>query len=154
MHFFDNGNDEHVAVEARLGSARIAWLSTVRKNGGPQSVPVWFVWTGHCVVVFSGSDTAKLRHLRRQPLCALTLETEDGGNDVVLVDASARLAKDDDPDVAAATPRFVTKYADAMPDGFDAWRENFAQPLVLTPLRVVAWSKPGGALRYVVVDSN
>lgn len=151
MLVFDAGNDEHAAIANRLLSAPVAWLSTVRRDASPHSVPVWFAWTDRTIVVFSGAETAKVGHLRHRPRCAFTLETDDGGNDVVLVDAEAQLADDRHPEVAAATSRFMTKYAALMSEGFDAWRRTFTQPIVLTPKRIVAWSKPGGALRYVVV---
>lgn len=33
-------------AERRLREERIAWLTTVRADGQPQSVPVWFLWDG------------------------------------------------------------------------------------------------------------
>jgi hypothetical protein len=32
-------------AERRLREEQIAWLATVRSDGQPQSVPVWFFWT-------------------------------------------------------------------------------------------------------------
>jgi len=31
-------------AERRLREEEIAWLTTVRADGQPQSVPVWFLW--------------------------------------------------------------------------------------------------------------
>ena len=152
MGVLDAHDPDHAALANRLYSAPIAWLSTVRRDGSPQSVPVWFAWTDRTAVVFSGAATAKLGHLRRRPRCALTLETEDGGNDVVLVDARAQLVDDDHPEVLRATERFVPKYAALMEDGFETWRRTFSQAIVLVPTKIVAWSKPGGQLRYVSIS--
>ncbi len=35
--------------EARLREEVIVWLTTVRSDGQPQSVPVWFLWDGEYV---------------------------------------------------------------------------------------------------------
>ena len=44
-------------AERRLREEKIAWLATVRADGQPQSVPVWFLWDGEAVLVYFYSDT-------------------------------------------------------------------------------------------------
>lgn len=142
----------HVHIAQRLATAPIGWLATTRRDGRPQSVPVWFAWLQTTVVVFSARSSAKLIHLRHRPNCSFGLETADGGNDVVLIDATARVLDDGAAVVEAAEQVFRTKYG--LGDRVDEWRSQFAIPIELRPERVVAWSKPGGELRYTVIQDD
>jgi PPOX class probable F420-dependent enzyme len=40
-------------VARRLEEERIIWLTTVDSNGNPQPRPVWFLWDGKTILVFS-----------------------------------------------------------------------------------------------------
>jgi len=42
----------------RLRSTPVAWLTTVRPDGGPHLVPVWYLWTDDGFVVFSKPGAA------------------------------------------------------------------------------------------------
>jgi PPOX class probable F420-dependent enzyme len=142
-------DDAHIA--GRLSAEPIIWLGTVRAGGRPRHVPVWFVWDDPTVHVFSGPGTAKLGNIRRNPAVALSLETADGGNDVVLLEGTAELV---DPAAAsaAATPGFGDKYGPLLGgQPVEEWAAMFSQPIRITVTRIVAWSKPGGELRSRIV---
>lgn len=149
----DTTQPDHAHVADRLASAWIAWMATTRRNGDPQAVPVWFAWADPVAIVFSGPATAKVGHVQRQGRVVLAVETIDGGNDTVIVEADAELASDDDPAVMTAAEVFSRKYAIALGDGFEQWRAAFSQPILLRPHRIVAWSKPGGDLRYTAITA-
>jgi nitroimidazol reductase NimA-like FMN-containing flavoprotein (pyridoxamine 5'-phosphate oxidase superfamily) len=40
-------------AERRLRSDIIAWLTTVGSDGRPYTVPVWFLWDGETILLFS-----------------------------------------------------------------------------------------------------
>ena len=46
----------------------VVWLSTVRPNGAPHVIPIWFWWDGDALLVFSKPDAQKVRNLRDRPL--------------------------------------------------------------------------------------
>jgi PPOX class probable F420-dependent enzyme len=54
-------------AERRLREEEIAWLTTVRSDGQPQSVPVWFFWDGEKFLVYSRPGRQKLRNIDRDP---------------------------------------------------------------------------------------
>ena len=54
-----------------LAARRYAILSTLRTDGLPASVPVWYGWAGHLVSAFSHSSSPKVRNLRRDPRATL-----------------------------------------------------------------------------------
>ncbi|MEP7081451.1 MAG: pyridoxamine 5'-phosphate oxidase family protein [Chloroflexota bacterium] len=45
---------------AALESDPVAWLSSVRRDGSPHLVPVWFHWDGERVVAFSKPHARKV----------------------------------------------------------------------------------------------
>jgi PPOX class probable F420-dependent enzyme len=50
-----------------LAARRYAILSTLRADGLPASVPVWYGWDGRAVSVFSHSFSPKVRNVQRDP---------------------------------------------------------------------------------------
>ena len=46
---------------------RYATLTTLRADGSPISVPVWFDWDGECVSMFSAVTSAKLTRITGDP---------------------------------------------------------------------------------------
>ena len=55
---------------------RTAKLSTVRRDGRPHVVPVWFVLDGDDVVFTTGAESVKGRSLRRDRRVALCVDDE------------------------------------------------------------------------------
>ena len=70
-------DDRHTAQ--RLSAEPIIWLGTVRPDGRPHNVPVWFAWHDPMVLVFSMPKTAKVRDVRLSPAVSLALDSADGG---------------------------------------------------------------------------
>jgi PPOX class probable F420-dependent enzyme len=62
-------------ADQRLRSEQILWLTTVRADGQPQASPVWFLWDGTTLLVFSRPDAQKLRNLAANPRVAVHLES-------------------------------------------------------------------------------
>ena len=56
-----------------MAGTRTGKLATVRRDGAPHVVPIWFVLDGDDVIFTTGSTSAKGRHLRRDPRVALTV---------------------------------------------------------------------------------
>ena len=143
-------SEDEAHVAERLRTEPVAWLGTGRPDGRPHGVPVWFGWDDRSIVVFSPPTARKVANLRANPACTLGVESADGGNDVVIVSGRAELAAPGDADRLAEQHGFVAKYESSMSEGFPAWVQGFAQPIVVTVERLVAWSKPAGQPRYVV----
>ena len=73
----------------------IAWLTTVRSDG--QSVPVWFLWDGESVLIYSRSNRQKLRNIRGNPRVGLNLNCSARGGDVVRVEGTAEMMDEAPP---------------------------------------------------------
>ena len=127
-------------AEGRLRDEGIIWLTTVRSDGQPQSVPVWFLWNGESFLIYSQPGRQKLRNIDRNPRVALNLNSNAYGGDVVRAEGRAEVIED--APRADEVPEYVNKYRDAIARiGFDL--EGFAQaysvPLRVTPTRWQVW---------------
>jgi PPOX class probable F420-dependent enzyme len=95
-------------AEERLRRDLMIWLSTVRPDGRPHLVPVWFLWDDDTVLIFSKPDQ-KIRNLRHASAVVLALDDTATGEDLVIVEGTAALlpAGDVDPTL----PAYAEKYA-------------------------------------------
>jgi PPOX class probable F420-dependent enzyme len=99
-------------IDARLRAEPIIWLSSVRPDGRPHLVPVWFWWDGAAILIFSKPASQKVRNLRHSPQVMLALDSADEGEDIVLLEGQAELLGDDAP--RSTLPEYAEKYAALM----------------------------------------
>ena len=66
-----NDRDDFLARRTRF-----AMLSTLRKDGSPITVPVWFQWDGELVSMFCAVDSAKLSRIKRDPRISVLVANE------------------------------------------------------------------------------
>jgi PPOX class probable F420-dependent enzyme len=70
-------------AERRLREEEIAWLTTVRADGQPQSVPVWFLYKDGAFLIYSQPRRQKLQNIGTNPRVDLNLNSNAHGGDVV-----------------------------------------------------------------------
>src|SRR5438874_13807045 len=92
-------------IEDRLRTEPIIWLSSVRPDGRPHLVPVWFLWDGKTILIFSKPRNQKLRNIEQNPNVMLALEAADQGNDIVIIEGLAELV--DDPELSVTIPEYA-----------------------------------------------
>jgi PPOX class probable F420-dependent enzyme len=93
---------EQVRSFLRAGT-RTAKLATVRGDGRPHVVPVWFVLDGEAVVFTTGAESVKGRSLRRDPRVALCVDEEEPPFAFVALTGVASLSTDLDDLLRFAT---------------------------------------------------
>ena len=139
--FLDLNQPKHAHVDARLRAESILWLGTVRPDGRPHLVPVWFLWDGESISIYSQPDAQKLRNLAANPAVTVALEALDEGSDVAIIEGEARVgAAADGLAVAAA---YTGKYAAAIVDlGYtpEGMLGAYSRLIRVTPRRLLAWS--------------
>ena len=139
----DPADPRHADVLQRLDTDIIGWLTTVRANGTPHAVPVWFLWHRGRALVLSEPHTAKVSNVRRGSAALLHLHTRDDGDGVVILEGAAVIS---DRSSAAWLPEigvaYAAKYAAAMEAygmGLDAIAEKFSVVIEVVPTRLQAW---------------
>ena len=98
----------HAHAETRLRDEKIAWLTTVRRDGQPQSSPVWFLYVDGEIIVYSRPATQKVRNVQSNPRVAVHLRDIDDGSDIVSIEGEATI--DERYPRAVAIPAYVRKY--------------------------------------------
>lgn len=124
-------------AEKRLRDEKIAWLTTVRRDGQPQSSPVWFLWRDGEVIVYSRPTTQKLRNLQANPKVAVHLRDIDDGSDIVSLEGEAVV--DERYPQAAAIPGYVEKYRSMIADlRMDpaSFAKAYSMPIRIRPARM------------------
>jgi PPOX class probable F420-dependent enzyme len=129
--------DRRSHVEARLHGNLMAWLTTVRPDGRPVSVPVWFLLSDdETFLVYSKPNTPKLRNLQQNPNVALGLDVTDLGRDIIRLDGTAAYVEMVPP--ADQNRQYVAKYIERIGAIFGTaakFAELYSVPVVITPTR-------------------
>ena len=84
-------------IERHLASDLIAWLTTVTPAGRPAPRPVWFVWDGAAITIYSLNYGAKLRHIQANDQVAVHFNSSADGGDVVVISGRAERVPDAPP---------------------------------------------------------
>ena len=122
-----------------LSREPVVWLSTVRPDGAPHLVPIWFTWDGSSLLVFWKPAAQKVRNLRANPVAMLARGEPEDDFDVALAEATVLLLDEPAHELPAA---HLAKYGERMaalglsPDEFLA---TYSQVMVITPSRSLPW---------------
>jgi PPOX class probable F420-dependent enzyme len=82
------------AAEVRsflLSRARTATLATVRADGRPHVVPVWFDLDGDTIIFTMGEASVKAKNMRRDPRVSLCVDDEEPPFAFVLIEGTAEM---------------------------------------------------------------
>ncbi len=137
----DQTKPNNAHVEQRLREEPIIWFTTVRADGRPHTVPVWFLWDGETFLIFSQPGNLKIRNVQRNPHITLALDGTKQGGDVVTVEGEAELLSE--PSRNMTVPAYFEKYAAFLKNmGADPERlaEDYSQPIRIKPTKFIAWS--------------
>ena len=75
-----------------LKDTRTGKLATVRKDGRPHVVPVWFVLDGDTIVFNTGEHTVKAANMRRDPRVMICVDDEIVPYAYIQVEGTASLS--------------------------------------------------------------
>lgn len=117
-------------LEARLGREPTIWVATVRYDGRPHLVPVWFIWLEEKIYICTGAETQKFVNLTTNENVALALPDP---NQVIILEGEATVANWQTVDTVA--DYFYHKYEwDFRYDDSADWRL-----IAITPRKILAW---------------
>ena len=112
-------------VERRLQTEQNLWLATVRPNGAPHLVPIWFVWVAGKIYLCTGADSVKVRNLLQNPQVSIALE--DGTQPIVLEGLAQPVGQAD----IVVLSEFQRKYAwDITSD------DTYTQVIEIEPIKI------------------
>jgi PPOX class probable F420-dependent enzyme len=130
--------------DAFLAAPRIARVATVRPDGSPHVVPIWYEWDGETLRFDTPPDFRKGRNLLADPRLAVVIDITMGGLRYagVVMEGTARFVRD--PEAAKAiAARVYRRYLGA--EGLQSptpqsMIEDSAHLIVeLTPSKLLTW---------------
>ena len=129
---------ERDRVEGRLHGNLIAWLTTVRPDGQPVTVPVWFLLRDdETILLYSRPEKGKLRNVAANPKVSFALDAPDIGRNIVRLEGTARRAHDQPP--ANEHPAYLVKYTERLGAMFgtpEQFATLFSAALIITPAKL------------------
>lgn len=118
------------AIEARLGRESEIWVATVRYDGRPHLVPVWFIYLDGKIYFSTGTQTQKWTNLLNNQSISLSLPD---ANRVIMLEGEAHAVGRQISDELA--DHFYNKYEwDFREDDSADWRV-----VEVTIHKVLAW---------------
>ena len=132
-------------VASRLSTAVVTdaitktWASS--RCGRPAPRPVWFLWNGTDVVIYSMPEAAKVKHVAANGHVTLNFNSTPGGGDVVVIAGQAEVVHG--APLTSAVPGWLDKYRDMIAAmGYtQEWYDSYSTAIRVTPER--SWSFPG-----------
>jgi PPOX class probable F420-dependent enzyme len=129
----DLTNKRAAHVDARLRSDLMLWLSTVKPDGTPHIVPVWFLWDGEFFYIYSKPDQ-KIRNLQQNNAVMLALDDTKGGSDPIWVSGEAALLPREE--ALTTKPAYVSKYQTLLDRSNwtgESMAQDYTEPIKITP---------------------
>jgi hypothetical protein len=114
---------------SRLSQAENLWVATVRPDGAPHLVPMWFVWVEAFFYLCTAPGSVKAKNLEREARVVVALE--DGTSPLICEGESSAIPIPWPEPVVAA---FQRKYDWSILD--DA---EYSRLIRIRPIRWIAW---------------
>ncbi len=124
-------------VACHLRDELIVWFTTVGADGTPHPHPVWFLWDGESVLVYSLNDAVRNQNIQRNPHVALNFDGNGQGGDIIVITGEARTSPNEPP--ADQNAEYVTKYQDRITRSFGTpanFAAKYGTALRITPTKV------------------
>jgi PPOX class probable F420-dependent enzyme len=124
-------------VARRLRDESVIWLTTVSADGTPQPNPVWFLWDGTSLLIYSLATAARLAHIARNARVSLHFNSDDQGDDIIVITGEAHVAPGEPS--AEQMPEYLRKYSGAIAREFGtpaSFAAQYSVPLRITPVKV------------------
>jgi PPOX class probable F420-dependent enzyme len=125
-------------IDQRLRNDITIWLNTVRPDGRPHAVVVWFLWDGEAILIFSQPKTQKLRNLQHNPNVLLAVDNTRDGSDPITIEGIASLLKPGE--ASTVQPGYFEKYGEHIKQiGYtpEQMAAEYSQPIRILPTRVM-----------------
>lgn len=130
------GHVPFAKVDAWLRAPRSMWIATVRADGRPHLVPLWFYWDGHAIYFDTGASTLKHRNLSSN--ASAVAHVGDGDNPVI-IEGLVRLVTDA-TELSRVDEAYRLKYVDPHTGATAGYPETAQDvPYRLDVERIMVW---------------
>lgn len=133
----DPTKERDAHIDQRLHTDPIIWLITVRPDGQPHAVAVWFIWDGDSFLIFSRPNNQKVRNLRSNARALLAVDDTREGFDPITIEGTATLLAPGEADTTHEA--YNQKYSERIKQiGFTPEQmAEYSQAIRIRPTRVM-----------------
>lgn len=124
-------------VMRRLEEEQVIWLTTVDASNTPQPRPVWFLWEGETILIYSQPDAAKVRHIQHNSRVALHFDGNGRGGDIIVFIGTARIA--DEAPAGNENADYLDKYGpgiERLGSTPGSFARDYSVPIRVEPVKV------------------
>lgn len=133
--------DEISAFLDQASPALVGVVATVRADGSPHAVPVWYSWDGCTVNVWTDTERAWVRNLLRDPRVAFTVQESMPPYGAVTMRGRAEASTTGD-DIGEDIRRIVCRYlAEDESEPYVAAWSHLRTIVRIHPGTIRAWSR-------------
>jgi PPOX class probable F420-dependent enzyme len=139
---------------AEIAAAHTGILTTLRRDGMPIALPVWFVADGRTVAMRTPAGTKKIARVRNDPRASFLVESGERWVDLRAVDLTGRVEfVSDEPAIGRIEEAIDAKYAAFRPPSAGlpaATQKRYASPVYLRFVpegRILTWDNARIAAR-------
>ena len=128
-------------VKHHLDNDYVVWLTTVDSKLAPQPRPVWFIWEEDALLVFSQPKAYKVRHITKNPKVALHFNTDETGEEHVIVFVGDATIDVECPP-AHKVPTYLKKYQSGIADlnmTPEEFSSEYSTAIRIRPTEVRGW---------------
>lgn len=119
-------------------------VATLRKDGAPHVVPVWYRWHAGAVTLWTTETRVWVRNLMRDPRVAFSVQTFEAPYPAVMMRGHASITTADDERTVEEAKAITKRYAAADEvDGYVAEWTDLRTIVTVVPASVVSWSAGG-----------
>jgi PPOX class probable F420-dependent enzyme len=133
---------EVLAFLERTEPALLGVVGTIRMDGSPHVVPVWYRYDGDAVHIWSDEARGWVRNLRCDPRAAFSVQELEPPYAAVLMRGNAEIRTSDDEEVAAEIRRITSRYIEhSQVESYIAGWPGLRTIVTIHPERISSWAR-------------
>jgi PPOX class probable F420-dependent enzyme len=133
---------EVTAFLDRTEPALLGVVGTLRGDGSPNVVPVWYRYDGAAVYIWSDDGRGWVRNLRRDPRVAFSVQELEPPYAAVLMRGRAEIRTSNDQDVTDEIRRITSRYIEGPEvESYIAGWVRLRTIVTIHPEKVISWTR-------------
>ncbi|MFJ9631633.1 TIGR03618 family F420-dependent PPOX class oxidoreductase [Streptomyces sp. NPDC101175] len=135
---------EREAFLAQTFPTPLGVIATLRRDGSPHAIPVWFRWDSGVVTLWTTDTRVWVRNLLRDPRVSFTVQTFDAPYPAVMIRGRATVATADDAATVEEARAIARRYVapEDVEDYVARW-SDLRTIVTIVADRTVSWSAGG-----------
>ncbi|MGH2355286.1 MAG: PPOX class F420-dependent oxidoreductase [Chloroflexota bacterium] len=134
--------EEIRAFLERSSPSMLGVVGTIRADGSPHVVPVWYRYDGEAVLIWTAEDRVWVRNLTRDSRAAFSVQEEQLPFSAVVMRGRAKVHTSDGADVDAEIRRITERYV--APEEVESYISQFPDLrtiVTIRPEKITAWGR-------------